>query len=648
MDKTLHSAQDSYEVLQSMGQGGMGVTYLVRSQKSGEKLVAKQMRLDKAASWKNVELFEREAAVMKRLDHPNLPRYIDYFTRQEDRSTFLVQTFIPGRTLQEYIKDQTPLETDQLEMLLRQALQVLIYLHSLNPPVIHRDIKPENIIISGQAQQSNLKLYLIDFGAVKNALKPDEVSLTAIGTFGFMAPEQGSGHAVPGSDLYSLGMTFLALATHRDPAQFVDEATGQIDSDYGAAIPDKLRSILEAMTRIKLEERLGDAEQAFGILAGTVSISVLKTVRKVRKPAVPSSRFQIIKQHYLIFSVFLLFLFLSSAWLTTLRKPEGLSQTLGGWFTGHSRLISAVTGTLFANNRLLIRPNRVKLVAYAPDGQTLASVGGRDDVLIWKADSIRPDTCLNQDRILKHIKDITFTADSKFLALGHEDRVHLYDIKAKGYRYYVQAPGGTFQTLQPLTGATILAAFTEDSTIIVKDIARQQDITRVRFDVEEIYRVALSPPGRKIAAVGGKPLSSSTLESQLTIWNISESKPLLTLKIADHVEQLTFSPDENYLLAAAYTSVMLVNLTSGKVEDTFQQANLAAFAPDSRTIALVENGEYVYDIPLIRVFNFHEDREIASFKGHDRSISSIHFSPQGTHLASASKDQTVKIWNIQE
>src|SRR6185437_13327347 len=87
----------------------------------------------------------------------------------------------------------------------------LDYLHGRAPPIVHRDIKPSNVI-----RRPDGSFALIDFGAVRDRMKPEGGS-TVVGTFGYMAPEQFQGRAMPASDVYAAGATALTLLTGREP-----------------------------------------------------------------------------------------------------------------------------------------------------------------------------------------------------------------------------------------------------------------------------------------------------------------------------------------------------------------------------------------------------------------------------------------------
>ncbi|HEY9843136.1 MAG TPA: serine/threonine-protein kinase, partial [Candidatus Obscuribacterales bacterium] len=162
-----------------------------------------------------MELFEREARMLQSLQHPRIPRLLDFFHEQNPEGVVLtmVMEHIAGPTLAERLDGGwRPPEAEVLEIA-RQGLELLKWLHGRQPTALHRDIKPSNLIWTDTGE-----LYLIDFGAVKE-LFISKGSSTVIGTFGYMAPEQFIGQSVPASDLYGLGATLLHLLAGRAPAE---------------------------------------------------------------------------------------------------------------------------------------------------------------------------------------------------------------------------------------------------------------------------------------------------------------------------------------------------------------------------------------------------------------------------------------------
>lgn len=205
--RTLHDGR--YVVSGLLGEGAQASTLDAVDKHAGRPVAIKEFRVRGAKSWKDVELAEREARVLATLKHPNLPVYLDHF--EEDGALFLVTERIDGEPLSRMRKRGARLDQAGVRRFLADAASVLDYLHGKSPPIVHRDIKPGNVIVRPDGSFA-----FVDFGSVRDNLKPEGGS-TVVGTFGYMAPEQFQGRAGPGSDVYAVGATALALLTGREP-----------------------------------------------------------------------------------------------------------------------------------------------------------------------------------------------------------------------------------------------------------------------------------------------------------------------------------------------------------------------------------------------------------------------------------------------
>lgn len=264
--------RDRYRIIQALGQGGFGATFLaVNESLPGQpSCVIKQLRpnataphiLDMAR-----ELFKREAETLGRIGtHPQIPSLLDYF--EESATFFLVQEYVSGRTLQQEVKHSGPLTEVEVKKFLAEVLPLLDYIHQNR--VIHRDIKPANMI---RRAQDN-KLVLIDFGAVKyqNAQPTstsEQTALTsyAIGTPGFAPPEQMSMRPVPASDIYALGVSCIYLLTGKSPKDLdYDPTTGELIWEKHVQVSDQFIKVLTKMLEISVKQRYKNAEEVYRAL----------------------------------------------------------------------------------------------------------------------------------------------------------------------------------------------------------------------------------------------------------------------------------------------------------------------------------------------------------------------------------------------
>lgn len=214
-----------YRIVRIIGQGGMGSIYLADDLRlEGRQCALKEVEHDRSLPpdllQEARDQFFREATVLARLDHPNLPKVSDFFSIGS--RDYLVMDFIPGRdlrTLMMEAKQQNRFlsETEVLNWA-DQLASALSYLHNQNPSILHRDIKPSNLKVT----PSGL-LKLVDFGLVK-VLAPGEVTITVLqgqGTALYTPLEQyggDSGHTDVRSDIYAFGATLYHLLTNEPPA----------------------------------------------------------------------------------------------------------------------------------------------------------------------------------------------------------------------------------------------------------------------------------------------------------------------------------------------------------------------------------------------------------------------------------------------
>jgi len=208
-----------YRLEASAGRGGSGTLFRATALADGRAVAIKEVPLRGLKDAKAVELSEREARVLRQLDHPGIPSYREHLVlgAGRHRALYLMQDFVEGVSLADELERRRYTE-DEVLAVLAEALEILAYLHGLAPPVIHRDVKPANLM----RRASDGRLVLVDFGSVRDLVRGTVGGgSTVAGTFGFMAPEQFMGEATPATDIYGLGVTAVALLSRRDPASLM-------------------------------------------------------------------------------------------------------------------------------------------------------------------------------------------------------------------------------------------------------------------------------------------------------------------------------------------------------------------------------------------------------------------------------------------
>ncbi len=255
-----------YEVLSQLGKKAGRRTIMARDLHSLELVIVKLLSFKDDFEWDDLKLFEREAQTLKKLSHPSIPGYIDYFEVETPLSGFaLVQTYIPTQTLEQYIKSGRVFTESEVKQIATKLLDILVYLHSMNPPVIHRDIKPSNILLADRTGNHVGDVYLIDFGSVQNAVVQEFGTRTVVGTYGYMPLEQFGDRTVPASDIYSLSATLVYLATGRHPAD-LPVRDGRIQFEDLTSLSAEFTQWLRAATEPTLETRIKSASEALAFL----------------------------------------------------------------------------------------------------------------------------------------------------------------------------------------------------------------------------------------------------------------------------------------------------------------------------------------------------------------------------------------------
>jgi serine/threonine-protein kinase len=214
-----------YRIVERIGQGGMGNIYLaddirLEGRKCALKEVEHDRNLPEDIFTEARDQFLREATVLARLDHPNLPKVSDFFSIGE--KDYLVMDYVPGKDLRTLMLEAKAKNTFLSEMDVldwaSQLADALTYMHRQEPPIVHRDIKPSNLKITPDGL-----LKLVDFGLVK-LLAPDEETITIIqgqGTLLYTPLEQYGGsesHTDIRSDVYAFGATLYHLLSGQPPA----------------------------------------------------------------------------------------------------------------------------------------------------------------------------------------------------------------------------------------------------------------------------------------------------------------------------------------------------------------------------------------------------------------------------------------------
>ncbi|MEH1875250.1 serine/threonine-protein kinase [Nostoc sp.] len=268
-----------YVTVKLLGRGGFGAAFLARDRRipGMRQCVVKQFQPAGNLSLNQLQqaqlMFEREAEVLSQLgnDHEQIPNLFAFFPvivnglqpGQQDQFFYLVQEYIDGQNLEEELVQQGKFSEQQVLEVLQEILKVLKFVHHRG--IIHRDIKPSNIM-----RRRDGRLFLLDFGAVKqvtNVALGSAASSTGIYSMGFAPPEQMAGGQVfPSTDLYALAVTIIILLTNQEAVQLFDAYSNQWKWRSQVTVSPRLAEVLDKMLLPAAKERFQSAQEVLDAL----------------------------------------------------------------------------------------------------------------------------------------------------------------------------------------------------------------------------------------------------------------------------------------------------------------------------------------------------------------------------------------------
>lgn len=255
-------SQYYYKVEKELGHNRAGgrVTYSATDTSNQQLVVIKQFQFAKSgSSWQSYDAHYREVQLLKELNHPGIPRYLNAF--QTEDGFCMVQEYKQASSL----AASRSFNPDQIKQIAIASLEVLVYLQNRIPPIIHRDLKPENILVD---EADNV--YLIDFGFARVGEGEVGVSSVVKGTLGFMPPEQLFNRQLSeASDLYGLGMSLICLLTNTKSDRIGD----LVDISYRVSFKHLVPKLniywvnwLEKMVKPRLRDRFPNAVAALAAI----------------------------------------------------------------------------------------------------------------------------------------------------------------------------------------------------------------------------------------------------------------------------------------------------------------------------------------------------------------------------------------------
>ena len=672
-----------YELLDLLGEGGMGQVFKARHSRLGKILAVKSLRHlspDPAEQAKFLDAFESEARTLAELDHPALAKVSDFF--EMGGVHFLVMEFIDGKTLSRVV-ELAPRNLSQRRVLqwARELCEVLTYLHTQVPPVIVRDLKPDNIMID-----SKRRLRLIDFGISKR-LKPGEGTrdiVKGMGTAEYAPLEQyGSSTTDQRSDIYALGATLYFLLTEIAPPPAWKRASEgvvpvpirQVNTTVSEAFEDLIRSMMS----LKREERPQSIEDVASILN---SIPDKKPLGQTDPSSTPASPEPVQRQPKVVPAPPSPMPVEKGEWASIPVAPEpqpaSVPSQKGEWAEvpappdyqsapgGSSRSYGMPGSSLKRPKTVVNSPSSRKkrpsivvvscksLRRYATTPHAVRACPGSPYVAV--AGKYLQLWSLETEQVVKklwsgeqQLMSVDFSADGRTLFAGEmEGKLRQFDV-AKGKKKITigRRSWGLFpdriRDIRYLKGQNRVAVASDASNI------RIFEPNGVISHVLEWHQTGLlSKMGKKslcVADSGTGKLASGGADGSVTIYEDGDYEQVFHKVLGrGEILDIKFSPDGQFLaVAESRGTVFVLSCPDFKIVQKLvhpASPRCLAFSPDLRVLATGASD------CQIRLFHLTTGKEVLKLSNHKGAVLDMDFSGVGKKLVSVGNDRRFYITEL--
>jgi len=630
--------QGRYQVMRLLSdKSGFGKVY--EAYKGATPKILKVLKEVHNKNPRVIELFQQEAAVLSQLNHPGIPRvetdsYFQFFPRNCTEPVHcIVMEKIDGLDLKQWMKQQGnhPISEKQALNWLKQLAEILHLVHQKN--YFHRDIKPANIMIRSTGQ-----LVLIDFGTAREltytylAEVGGAGSVTKISSAGYTPPEQEKGHAVPQSDFYALGRTFVYLLTGKqatDPAIYEPLTDTFNWHSHAPEISQKLANFVDKLMAPTAAFRHKNTQE---ILDELVNIS------HELSPSKPENE-QFINP-YINLSLFKNKIKASKRkWL--IGGAVALVVGLGGYGSWKLLYTDNLNSIDYDNisiaHNLKGHSSYVNTLAISPDGQTLVSGSADKTIKIWNLSTGQEIRTLTGHS--NPVNSIVISPDGQTLVSGSADKtIKIWNLSTGQEIRTLTGHSNPVNTLALSSDWQTLVSGSADKTIKIWNLSTGQEIRSITGNFSYVNALAISPDGQTLV--------SGNADKAIKIWNLSTGQEIRTLiGHSSYVDCLVISPEGQTLVSgSADKTIKIWNLSTGKEIRTLighsSWVKSLAISPDGQTLVSGSADK------TIKIWNLSTGQEIRTLKGHSSQVNSLAISSDRETLVSASADKTIKVWRI--
>jgi serine/threonine-protein kinase len=643
-----------YELLELLGEGGMGQVYKARHTRLGKIFAIKSLRHlspDPVEQAKFLDAFETEARTLAELDHPALAQVSDFF--ESDRVHYLVMEFVNGKTLSR-VADLAPklLSQRRIVQWAEELCDVLGYLHNQSPPVIVRDLKPDNVMIDEKR-----RLRLLDFGIAKRlqAGVGTRDIIKGMGTAEYAPLEQyGSASTDQRSDIYAFGGTLYFMLTEVPPPPAWRRASEGVQVQPPSLVNETVTPAFESLVMRMMALRREDRPQSIAAIQAE-----LKMIQASSPPAGASSQLPPDRSEPTPPAP------LAanppqpaatppapSSPSASVEAPAGGGQRYGlpGSSLPHSRTevkpaaASSSTGRIPQVSVLAVRGLRryatpPQAVRYCP-GQPLVAVAGRY-LQIWNAHTGQVASKLWTGE--QELTSLDFSFDGRFLTAAEtEGEIHQYDLVQEKHTAQLgrRSNWGLFpdrvRDVCALHGLQRVAVASDTSNIRIFDTTTAEVVHLIDWHQTGLFS-KLSKKTLSLASSRHGLLAAGGADGTLSLFEAGKYTLKQRVSLGPgEIVAVEFSPDGNFLAAAGNRRVSLVQVPDLKVVHELKHpANPLAvsFSHDLRVVATGASDCH------IRLFHLNTGKELHKLTHHAGAVLDLDFSDLGPSLASAGNDR---------
>ncbi|UCG55831.1 MAG: protein kinase [Phycisphaerales bacterium] len=641
-----------YEVLELIGEGGMGLVYLAEQKEPVKRRVALKIIKPGMDSRQVIARFEAERQALALLDHPNIAHVFDAGTTETGRPYFVME-HVKGMSVTRYC-DERKLNIEQRLRLFEQVCEAVHHAHQKG--IIHRDLKPSNILVSVHGDRAVPKI--IDFGIAKAITQPltDKTFVTfqgqLLGTPEYMSPEQvdlATQDIDTRSDIYSLGVVLYELLAGVLP--FEKESFEGVGF---AEIQQTIREQEPASPSIRLT-RLGEKARVIAASRGTQVVPLARRLhrelewiplRAMRKDR--CRRYRSATEMADDIRNYLTGLPLIAGPETAIYRVKKFVHKHAGSVATVALVAAAiVVGLVISIAMYFLAEDARQKEAVAREKESVARIRAEnaEEATKEKAEELRRTLYVNSIQLAeaKHREGNASQVRSLLDSCPEDLRSWEWDrlnyIRDESISSLHTHKDRLRHAILSPEGNRIITSGDKDNTIKVWDLATGEEHKRFRGHENVINVLAVSPDGRHIA--------SGSDDKTIKLWDATSGAEVMTLRGHQApVYALAFSPDGKHIASGGYyddSTIILWDAQTGAQLRTLRghggEINALAFSPDGKRIVSGSGDD------TIKLWDAQTGAEVTTLMGHDTWVHSVAFSPDGKRIVSGSWDKTVKVWD---